>query len=89
MFLFTNFIRWDIDHRFEKGPRIKGSVYLDLDDISSQFDLFPTLNPKKLPHMMPPMVCIIDHISIDTIILFSQHKLSINFKKESLYSIDE
>ena len=29
---------------------------MDLDDISSQFDIFPNLNPKKLPHMMPPMV---------------------------------
>jgi hypothetical protein len=29
---------------------------MDIDDISSQYDLFPSLNPKNLPHMMPPMV---------------------------------
>ena len=42
--------------RYENGPRIKGSLYMDIDDISSQFDLYPLLNPKKLPHMMPPKV---------------------------------
>lgn len=43
-------------NRFEEGPRITGSKFIDIDDISAQYDLYPSLNPKKLPHMMPPMV---------------------------------
>jgi len=45
---------WNGRKMFEDGPRIKGSYYIDIDDISSKFDLYPTLNPKNLPHMMPP-----------------------------------
>eukprot|EP00559_Dactyliosolen_fragilissimus_P005134 CAMPEP_0184857904 /NCGR_PEP_ID=MMETSP0580-20130426/3047_1 /TAXON_ID=1118495 /ORGANISM="Dactyliosolen fragilissimus" /LENGTH=245 /DNA_ID=CAMNT_0027353767 /DNA_START=485 /DNA_END=1218 /DNA_ORIENTATION=- len=40
--------------RFEKGPRIPNSKYIDIDDISARRDLYPELNPKGLPHMMPP-----------------------------------
>jgi len=39
---------------FETGPRIKDSIYMDIDDISMQYDIFPNINPKKLPHMLPP-----------------------------------
>jgi 3-mercaptopyruvate sulfurtransferase SseA len=35
---------------FERGPRIKGARFFDIDDIASKGDL----NPKNLPHMMPP-----------------------------------
>ena len=35
---------------YEAGPRIAGASYFDIDDISSKGDL----NPKGLPHMMPP-----------------------------------
>ena len=42
--------------RFEAGPRIPGSVYVDMDDVSAKGDLFPDLNPKGLPHMLPPKV---------------------------------
>ena len=36
---------------FEAGPRIEGAQYFDIDDIASKGD---KLNPKNLPHMMPP-----------------------------------
>ena len=36
---------------YEKGPRIKGAEYFDIDDIASKGE---KLNPKNLPHMMPP-----------------------------------
>ena len=36
---------------FEAGPRIAGAKYFDIDDISSKGK---DLNPKGLPHMMPP-----------------------------------
>jgi hypothetical protein len=35
---------------YEIGPRIEGAQYFDIDDIASKGDL----NPKNLPHMMPP-----------------------------------
>ncbi|CAB9518501.1 mercaptopyruvate sulfurtransferase [Seminavis robusta] len=35
---------------FEAGPRIPGARYFDIDDVASKGDL----NPKGLPHMMPP-----------------------------------
>lgn len=35
---------------FERGPRIEGAEFFDIDDIASKGDL----NPKNLPHMMPP-----------------------------------
>jgi len=36
---------------YEAGPRIAGATYFDIDDVSSKG---PLLNPKNLPHMMPP-----------------------------------
>jgi thiosulfate/3-mercaptopyruvate sulfurtransferase len=36
---------------FLVGPRISGSSFFDIDDICSKG---PELNPKNLPHMMPP-----------------------------------
>lgn len=36
---------------FEKGPRIPGAAYFDIDTIASKS---PEDNPKGLPHMMPP-----------------------------------
>ena len=30
---------------------------MDMDDIAARNDLFPELNPKDLPHMLPPPVC--------------------------------
>eukprot|EP00547_Thalassionema_nitzschioides_P001348 CAMPEP_0194200372 /NCGR_PEP_ID=MMETSP0156-20130528/1005_1 /TAXON_ID=33649 /ORGANISM="Thalassionema nitzschioides, Strain L26-B" /LENGTH=308 /DNA_ID=CAMNT_0038925357 /DNA_START=257 /DNA_END=1183 /DNA_ORIENTATION=+ len=36
---------------FEDGPRIEGADYFDIDDTASTGD---DLNPKNLPHMMPP-----------------------------------
>ena len=36
---------------FEAGPRIEGAQYFDIDDIASKGE---NLNPKNLPHMMPP-----------------------------------
>lgn len=36
---------------YENGPRIKGAKFFDIDDISSKGE---DLNPKGLPHMMPP-----------------------------------
>lgn len=35
---------------YEKGPRIKGAYYFDIDDVALKGDI---LNPKNLPHMMP------------------------------------
>jgi hypothetical protein len=34
---------------YEKGPRIEGASFFDIDDIAAPSEL----NPKKLPHMMP------------------------------------
>ena len=34
--------------------RIPNARYLDIDAIATTHELFPTLNPKSLPHMMPP-----------------------------------
>jgi len=39
---------------FETGPRLPKARYLDMDDICCHSDLFPTRNPKGLPHMLPP-----------------------------------
>lgn len=39
---------------FATGPRIPGSVYFDLDDISCKPDLFPDQNPARLSQMQPP-----------------------------------
>jgi thiosulfate/3-mercaptopyruvate sulfurtransferase len=39
---------------FLNGPRLPDSVYMDMDDISCQTDLFPTLNPSDLYLMQPP-----------------------------------
>jgi len=39
---------------YEQGKRIAGARYFDMDDISASFDLFPELNPRKLPQMLPP-----------------------------------
>jgi len=36
---------------YEAGPRIVGAKFFDIDDISSKDKI---LNPKALPHMMPP-----------------------------------
>lgn len=36
---------------FEDGPRIEGAQFFDIDDIASTGD---DINPKNLPHMMPP-----------------------------------
>lgn len=43
-------------HRFEEGPRIRGAKYMDISDISATKENFPELNPKGLPHMLPPEV---------------------------------
>ena len=37
---------------YEQGPRIPQSVYFDIDDICAEKG--SDLNPKGLPHMMPP-----------------------------------
>jgi thiosulfate/3-mercaptopyruvate sulfurtransferase len=37
--------------RFERGPRIESSRFFDIDDVCARG---PVLNPKGLPHMMPP-----------------------------------
>ena len=37
---------------YEAGPRIDGAKFFDIDDVSSKGEL----NPKGLPHMMPPKV---------------------------------
>lgn len=41
------------DHRaeFEAGPRVRGAVLFDIDDVAVTGD---ALNPKNLPHMRPP-----------------------------------
>jgi len=39
---------------YEQGKRIAGARYFDMDDIAASFDLFPELNPRKLPQMLPP-----------------------------------
>mmetsp|Transcript_163374 Transcript_163374/g.523818 ORF Transcript_163374/g.523818 Transcript_163374/m.523818 type:complete len:390 (-) Transcript_163374:150-1319(-) len=39
---------------FEDGPRVAGVRHIDMDDIAAHPDLFPDLNPKGLPHMLPP-----------------------------------
>lgn len=55
--------------RFEEGPRIKDSKYVDMDDISAQYGLFPELNAKKLPHMLPPkelFAALMDEYNIKT-----------------------
>ena len=36
---------------FEAGPRIPGARFFDIDDIAAKGE---ALNPKGLPHMMPP-----------------------------------
>ena len=36
---------------YEKGPRIKGAYYFDIDDVALKGS---ELNPKNLPHIMPP-----------------------------------
>jgi hypothetical protein len=36
---------------FEAGPRISGARFFDIDDVAAKGEL---LNPKGLPHMMPP-----------------------------------
>lgn len=38
---------------YEQGTRIAGAKYFDMDDIATSFDLYPNLNPKNLPHMLP------------------------------------
>jgi len=38
---------------FEQGPRIEGAKYLDMNDIATTKELFPELNPKGLPQMLP------------------------------------
>mmetsp|Transcript_22358 Transcript_22358/g.38044 ORF Transcript_22358/g.38044 Transcript_22358/m.38044 type:complete len:348 (-) Transcript_22358:788-1831(-) len=38
---------------FEQGPRIKGAKFVDMKDISTTKELFPELNPKGLPTMLP------------------------------------
>jgi hypothetical protein len=43
-------------HRFEKGPRIRGAKHLDMSDLATTKELFPELNPKGLPQMLPPEV---------------------------------
>lgn len=42
--------------RFEEGPRIQGAKYMDMSDISATKEIFPELNPKGLPQMLPPEV---------------------------------
>ena len=37
---------------YEKGPRLPGALFFDVDDIASTG---VELNPKSLPHMMPPV----------------------------------
>ena len=41
---------------FEQGPRIVGARYLDMKDIATTKELFPELNPKGLPTMLPTKV---------------------------------
>lgn len=36
------------------GPRLPAARYLDIDAVASSYELFPSSNPNKLPHMMPP-----------------------------------
>lgn len=42
--------------RFLDGPRIPGSHYFDMSDISASKEVFPELNPKGLRTMFPPKV---------------------------------
>lgn len=42
---------------FEEGPRITGSKYIDIADIAATKEIYPNLNPKGLPYMLPPKVC--------------------------------
>ena len=39
---------------YEAGPRITGAKFFDIDDVAAKGS---ELNPKGLPHMMPPKVC--------------------------------
>lgn len=39
---------------YEVGPRITGAKFFDIDDVAAKGS---ELNPKGLPHMMPPKVC--------------------------------
>lgn len=36
---------------YEAGPRIRGAVYFDIDDVASKG---PVENPRSIKHMMPP-----------------------------------
>lgn len=36
---------------YEAGPRIRGAVYFDIDDVASKG---PVENPRNIKHMMPP-----------------------------------
>ena len=38
-------------NEYELGPRVPGARFFDIDDVASKGEL---LNPKGLPHMMPP-----------------------------------
>jgi len=49
---------------FKNGPRIKGAKYIDMDDIATAKELFPNLNPKGLPHMLPPKVNSVCHLYV-------------------------
>jgi len=59
---------------YEAGPRIEGAKFFDVDDIASTG---PVLNPKGLPHMMPPaalFAAAMDKMGIrncDTIIVYA------------------
>jgi thiosulfate/3-mercaptopyruvate sulfurtransferase len=62
---------------YERGPRIAGARFFDIDDIAL---VDPTLNPLQLPHMMPPptlFAAAMDAMNITNqhhVILYAQEK---------------
>jgi len=75
---------------FEDGPRIEGADYFDIDDTASTGD---DLNPKNLPHMMPPpklFAAAMDAMGItndDTIVIYGNKecvRVYCNFNYECL-----
>ena len=57
---------------YERGPRIAGAHFYDIDDVASKT---PDLNPKGLPHMMPPPA--LQAAYMDTCQVTNQHHVII------------
>lgn len=58
-------------YRFLDGPRIPGSHYFDMSDISASKEVFPDLNPKGLRTMFPPKVSELSMVSFCNIFLWT------------------